>query len=115
MTKFLVTKTSVSIATLSTQDNVKLLKQLESDFKRKIDRNKYQPKVSIERQNQYLDYLSNPSFLRVNRLFVLSFENTADRKAHKGYPLPNVGKKDYNVMLDGRNCFEQLLKKDQIT
>ena len=36
---------------------------------------KYQSKVTIQRQNQYLDYLIDPNFLGVNRLFVLSFED----------------------------------------
>ena len=40
---------------------------------------KYQPKVSTERQNQYLDFLNDPTFQGVNRLFVLSFENEAQR------------------------------------
>ena len=40
------TKLYVHIATLSTEDNIELLKQLESDFKRTIDRNKYQSKVT---------------------------------------------------------------------
>ena len=36
------------------------------------------------RQNQYLDYLIDPSFLAVNRLFLL-FENNDDKKANTGY------------------------------
>ena len=46
------TKCYVSVATLLTQDNVKLLNQLKSGFKRIVNWNKYQLKVSIERQNQ---------------------------------------------------------------
>ena len=42
-----------------------------------IDLNEYQSKVTIERQNQYLDYSIDPNFVGVNRLFVLSFENNA--------------------------------------
>ena len=44
---FTVTNTNlcVTIATLSTQDNLKLLKELEYGFKRKITFNKYQPKI----------------------------------------------------------------------
>ena len=38
------TKLCVTFVTLSTQDNVKLLKQLESGFKRAISSNKYQSK-----------------------------------------------------------------------
>ena len=50
-------KLFVSVVTLSTQDNAKLLQQLKSGFKRTTNWNKYQPKVSPKRQNQYLDFL----------------------------------------------------------
>ena len=45
------TKYYVPIVTLSTQDNAKLLEQLKFSFKRTINWNKYQPKVSSERQS----------------------------------------------------------------
>ena len=57
---------------------IKLLKQLESGFKRTINWDKYQLKVTEQVLNRYLDYLVYPSFQVVNRLFVLSFENTTD-------------------------------------
>ena len=44
------TKLYVPVVTLSTQDNVKLLKQLESSFKRTNNWNKYQPKKSSTKQ-----------------------------------------------------------------
>ena len=69
------TKLYVPIVTLSTKDNAELLEQLKSGFKRKINWNKYQQKISTEAQNQYLDFLINRSFQEVNRLFVSSFEN----------------------------------------
>ena len=50
-----------SFEILSTEDNTKLSEQLESGFGRTINWNKYQPKLIIERQNQYLDYLADPS------------------------------------------------------
>ena len=65
------------LVTLSTNYNTKLLHQLKLDFKRTISWNKYQLKVTIQQQNPYLDYLTDPSFHGVNRLFVLSFENNA--------------------------------------
>ena len=43
-----------------------------------------------------------PSFQRINRLFVLSFENDAQRISNKRYYLPNVEIKNYNVMIDGK-------------
>ena len=46
------TKLYVPVATLSTQDNLKPLDQLKSGFKRTINCNRYQSKVSIEKQNQ---------------------------------------------------------------
>ena len=54
-----------------------MLEKSKTCFKRTNVNNKYQSKTSIERSNQYLDYLINPSFQRVNRLFVLSFEDNA--------------------------------------
>ena len=44
--------------------------------------NKYQSKISTEAQNQYLDFLNNPSFHEVNRIFVLSFKNENGRISH---------------------------------
>ena len=76
-TKFKITYTKlyVPVVTLSTQHNAKLLEQFKSGFKRTINWNKYQPKVSPERKNQYSDFLIDLSFQGVNRLFVSSFEN----------------------------------------
>ena len=74
-TKFAVTDTKfyVPIVTLLTQRNEKLLQQLESRFKRKIDCNKYQSKVATQEPNPYLHYLIDPCFQGVNRLFLLLF------------------------------------------
>ena len=69
------TKRYVPAVTLSTHVNAELLQQFKSDFKRTINWNKNQSKSIIKRQNQYFDYLINPSFQRVNRLFDLSFED----------------------------------------
>ena len=45
-------------------------------------------------------------YLQLNRLFVLSFENTTDRTVHTKYYLTTVEIKDYNVMIDGQNFFD---------
>ena len=63
-------KLYVHIITLLTQDNAKLLEQLKSGFKTTINWNKYQSKVTIQAPNPYLDYLTDPIFQGVNRLFV---------------------------------------------
>ena len=108
-TIFAITETKfyVPVVTLSTEDNAKLIQQLKSNFKRKINWNKYESSVKTFAQNRYLNYLINPSFQGVNRLFVLSFENENDRTSHSTYYLPKVEIKDYNVMIDGRNFFDQ--------
>ena len=52
----------------------------------------------------------------VNRLFVLAFENDTQRTSAKGYYLPNVEIKDYNVMINGENVFNQPIenKKEHV-
>ena len=61
------TKLYVPTITLSTNDNGKLLQQLQSGFKRTINWNKYQSKTTTQNApNQYLDYLIDPSFQEVN-------------------------------------------------
>ena len=107
--KFAITETKlyVPIITLSTKDNAKLLQQLKSSFKRTINWNKYESSIKKFAQNRYLDYLINPSFQGVNRLFALSFENENDRTSHSTYYLPKVEIKDYNIVIDGRNVCDQ--------
>ena len=102
-----VTRLYVPVVTLSTKDNEKLLQQLKSDFKKTISWNKYESSIKTFAQNRYLNYLINPSFQRVNRLFALPFENENGRTSHSTYYLPKVEIKDYNVMIDGRNLFDQ--------
>ena len=92
-----------------------MLEQLKSGFKRTINWNKHQTKVSTERINQYLDFLIDPSFQGVNRLFILSFENEAQRTSYRQYYLPSREIKHYNVMINGQNSFHQPIKNNLIT
>ena len=71
--------------------------------------------MSAERQNQYLDFLIDSSFQEVNKCFVLLFENEIDRKVYTWYYLPKVEIKDYNVMIDEQNFFDQAVKSDMRT
>ena len=111
--KFAITerKLYVPVATLSTQDNAKLLQQFKSGFKRTINLNKYETYVKAFARNRYLNQLINSSFQGVNRLFVLSLENEDQRKLHSTYYLPKVEIKYYNVMIDGRNFFDDPINK----
>ena len=56
-----------------------------------------------------------PSFKEVNRLFVLAFENDAQRTSHSVYCLPNIELKDYNVMINRENVFDQTVKDNKAT
>ena len=58
-----------------------------------------------------MDFLIDPIFQGVNRL-VLSFENEDDRKVSTGYHLPKVEIKDSNVMIDGKNFFDQPVRNN---
>ena len=97
----------VPVVTLSTEDNSKLLPQLKSGFKRAINWNKYLAKAELLAENSNLNYLIEPSFQGVNRLFVLEFEDDAQRTSNRGNHFPNVEIKDYNVMINGKNVFDQ--------
>ena len=56
-----------------------------------------------------MQYLINPSFQRVNRLFVLLFENRTDRKVNTKYYIPKVEIKDY-VITDAKIFFDNPIK-----
>ena len=79
---------------------------MKSGLKITINWKKYQPKVSIQARNQYLDYLTDPRFEGSNTLFLLLFENNAHRPSYKGYFLTTVEMKDFNVMIVGKNFFD---------
>ena len=111
--QFAITDTKPVVA-LSSQDNAKLLEQVKCGFKRTIEWNKYQPKVTIQVPNPYLDFLTDPSFLEVDR-FVLLSKNEGDRIIHTGYYIPKVELNDYNVMTDRQKLFDLAVKNDMRT
>ena len=80
--------------------------RLKSGFKRTISWNKYLPKPELLAKNANLNDLIEPSLQGINRLFVLAFENDAQRPSNKRYNFPNVEIKDYNVMIDRKNFFD---------
>ena len=97
------TRLYVPVVTLSTQENVKLLQQLKSGLRRVINWNNYLSKPELLTRNPNLNHLVELSFQRVNRLFVLAFENDAQRTSARRYYLPTVEIKDYNVLINGVN------------
>ena len=88
---------------------------MKSGFKRVINWNKYLSKPELLAQYPNLNHLVEPRFQGVNRPFVLVFENNTQRVSHSGYYLPNVEMKNYNVMINGENVFDQPVKNNKIT
>ena len=100
--------------TLSKENDIKLLEQLKLGFKRTIKWNKYRSQITIQPKNNNLNYLVDPTFINVNKLFVLSFtrDNKGDnRDAFSDYYVPNVEIKDFNVLIDGKSFFDLPVKK----
>ena len=76
------TKVYVPNVTLSKENDTKLLEQLKTGFSKTIKWNKYLSQMTIQPQNNNLNYLIDPKFTNVNRLFVLSFprDNAGDNR-----------------------------------
>ena len=62
--------------------------------------------MSNQTENNNLNYLIDSSFTKVNRLFVLSFQNEEDRTSFLKYYVPSVEIKDFNVLIDGKPFFD---------
>ena len=116
-TKFEITdcKLYVPVVTLSAENDNKLLEQLKSGFRKSIKWNKYMSQMSNQNKNNNLNYLIDPTFSNVNRLFVLSFENEDGRTSYYKYYVPSVEIKDYNVLIDGNAIFELPIKNIEET
>ena len=93
------TKLYVPVVTLSIENNKRLLEQLRTRFKRTIKWNKHRSEMTNQTQSNNLNYLINPTFIKVNRLFVLSFSNENDRTSFSKYYVANVQIKDFNVLI----------------
>ena len=66
-------KLYIPVATLSKDDEIKLLTNLKSGFKREIIWNKYRSQMTAEAINNNLNILIDPTFTNVNRLLVLAY------------------------------------------
>ena len=107
------TKLFAPVVTLSTEDDNNFLEQLKSRFKRTIKWNKYRSEMTNQTKTNNLNYLIDPTFNKVNRLFVLSFENEKDRTSFSKYYTPKVEIKDFNVLIDGKSFFDVPVKNKE--
>ena len=67
------------------KNDIKLLEKLKPGLKKTIKWNKYRSKMTIQNYNINLNYLIDPTFTSVNRLFVLSYERIEEDDVKKDY------------------------------
>ena len=106
-------KLYVPAVTLSKDDEIKLLNNLKSGFKREIIWNKYSSQMTTEAINNNVNILIDPTFTNVNRLFVLAYQNVDDRQSYDEFYLPKVMIKDYNVIIDKLAFFDLPIKTEE--
>ena len=135
-----ITKTELHVpeVTLYTEDNNKLNQLLDTEFKRTVYRNEYKSKIETKIQahndNNYKRTLLDTAISGVNRLFVAGFNdndatgdgnnepqnsiNTAAYKVERNgftkYFLPRVDIKHCNILIDGRNFYNQNISENFI-
>ena len=103
-------KLCVPEVTLSKDDEIKLLTNLKSGFKREIIWNKYRSQMTTEAINNNLNILIDPTFTNVNRLFVLTYQNADDRQSFSQFYLPKVLVKVFNVIIGKLAFFDLPIK-----
>ena len=72
--------------------------------------------MSIQPKSNNLNYLIDPTFTNVNRLFALSFprnNNTDSRYSFSNYYVPKVKVNDFNVLIDGKSFFGLPVKNEE--
>ena len=110
------TKLYVPVVTFPINDNIKFLENIKQGFKRTISWSKYRSEITAQTKNNSLDYVIDPTFRNINRLFVLSFKNGNDdptRNSFDEYYMPLVEIKYFNALIDNKPFFDQLVKSKQ--
>ena len=106
-------KLYVPEVTLSKDDEIELLTNLKSGFKKEIIWNKCRSQMTTEAINNNLNSLIDPTFTNVKRLFVLAYQNADDRQSFSQFYLPKVLVKDFNVIIDKLAIFDLSIKTEE--
>ena len=76
--------------------------------------------MAVQSNRNNLNYLIDPTFTKVNRFFVLSFERINENAVEKDhidsfshYCVPNIEIKDFNVLIDGKSFFDLPIKNEE--
>ena len=70
----------------------------------------------MKSKSNNLDYLIDPTFRNINRLFVLSLENVYDdprRYSFDWHSMPLVEIKDFNALIGNKSFFDQPVKNKE--
>ena len=115
--KFSITvfKLYVPVVTLQTKCQNQLYKELKTGISIDFTWNKYRSQTINQTATNNLNFLIDPTFNNVNRLFVLAFPNEGDRRSFSKYYTPIVEIKDYNVIIDGEPFYEIPIKNKKET
>ena len=108
-------KLYVPVVILRAIDDNKMLNSLKTGFKRTITWNNYRSTITNQAANNNLNYLIDPTFTKVHRLFVLAYANEDDRTSYSQHYVPNIEIKNYNVIIDGKPFFELPVKNIEET
>ena len=111
------TKMYVPVVTLSKEDNKDFIEQQNKGFQRSIYWNEYKTKgQDKDADANDFKYISlDPSFQGVNRLFVMAYnivDGQPTRSGQQKYYLPRLDLEKYNVIIDGRNFYDNPIESD---
>ena len=72
--------------------------------------------ITIQPQNNNINYLIDPTFTNVNTLFVLSFSRSDTHDYRNNFShcyVPDAKIKDLNVLIDGKSFFDLPVKNEE--
>ena len=111
------TKLYVPVVTLSKEDNKDFIEQKNKGIQRSVYWNEYKTKEINENADaNVFKYINlDPSFQGVNRLFVMAYSRAngePTRNGRRKYYLPRIDLEKYNVIIDGRNFYDNPIESD---
>ena len=112
------TKMYVPVVTLSKEDNKDFIEQQNKGFQRSIYWNEYKTKGQDKGANaNEVKYINlDPYFQGVNRFFVMAYiradNNQPTKDGQRKYCLPRINLEKYNVIIDGRNFYDNPIESD---
>ena len=111
------TKMYVPVVTLSKEDNKDFIEQQNKGFQRSIYWNEYKTKeINENADTNVFKYINlDPSFQGVNRLFAMAYNRANGQPTRNGqrkYYLPRIDLEKYNVIIDGRNFYDNPIESD---